>query len=467
MRNPGARSSRRFARPASDPSRGRAPDRPAADARGRWFLRGWLGGWLLLSALWPEPAAAEGYPPLRLAGLQNPPASAGSSALSAPASSPVMAPAPAPAPVPPPAPAAKAALVPDDKWCGVDSAHAAPEPPPSCKHPGLPCGPVSADQISRGGGEMTEDLDGDGQPDLILAGHRDVPKPESYAVIYRSTDAGFVLADYRVVPPRAEATLASVVLAAPGSAPLLRDGNDLVEANGRTLSTARLRRFDGQRFRTLLTFCAHRAEPPVGGAAPREGHNRVEIVDVDKDGTKEVLIQGLIRPSVYRFTEGGLGLSFDPALTQQYRDSSPEAQRIKTLRAESARLVAAGQHRRAAETLQRAQSAAPHDVDLSLELAEILLKTNQAERVVDLLGRARNQAPERAAIHCVLAQAHRAIGSVPAETAALRACLGRDPDESLRRPAEARLRELTGGAPAPAPSDGEPGQAPAPQVATE
>ena len=138
-----------------------------------------------------------------------------------------------------------AAPIADAQWCGIDSVRPAPEPPPSCKLPGLPCGPVSAEQIRGGSADPAEDLDGDGQLDLIIGGRRAVPKPEVYAVIYRATSAGYVLADYRAMPPRAEPTFASVVQAAPGAAPLLRDGYDLLEPGGRTLSIARLRTFRG------------------------------------------------------------------------------------------------------------------------------------------------------------------------------------------------------------------------------
>jgi hypothetical protein len=337
----------------------------------------------------------------------------------------------------------------DAQWCGIDAAKPAAEPAPPCKFPGLPCGPVSVDQIRGGAGEPSEDLDGDGQPDLIVGGRRDVPKPETYAVIYRFTEPGYVLVDYRAMPPRAEPTFATVVLASPGSAPLIRDGYDQLESGGRTLSIARLRRFDGQRFRTLLTFCAHRVEPIPGGS-PREGLNRVEFVDVDKDGSKEVVVQGLIKPTVFRQSENGLALTEDPALSQLYLDSSPEAQRAKTLRAEAARHLAAGQARRAADTLQRAYALASYDLDLGGELVSALLRSEQPARAVEILTRLKHQAPERAALTCQLATAQRALHDAGAEQAALKICVESEPDETLRAAALARLRELQqGSAPAP------------------
>ena len=356
---------------------------------------------------------------------------------------------------------APASPVSDALWCGVDPAKPAPEPALPCKHPGLPCGPASTDQIGRGTGEVGEDLDGDGTPDLTIAGRREGPRAEVYAVIYRSSDAGFVLADYQVVPPRAEPTMATVILAAPGSAPLLRDGYDIVESGGRTQSIARLRRFDGQRFRTLLSFCAHRAEPTAGRL--REGHNRVEIVDIDKDGQKDVVIHGLIAPVAFRFAEGGLSLNQDPALSQLYRDSSPAIQRVKTLRAEAAKQIASGQVRRAAEILARAQSAQPYDVDLILDLAALQIRTAQEDKALAVLSRARFQDPDRAAIYCAQARAHRALREPASERLALRACLDRHPDDELRSEAEGRLRVLTDPNAPPSPGAPEsPGPAPQP-----
>lgn len=396
-----------------------------------------LAGSLSLSDLPTGQAAETRFPPLR------PATAADSQAPPAPA------PAASPVPVvsgPAAGPSTASAVVPDARWCGVDLTKPAPEPAIPCKHPGLPCGPVSADQISRGSGEVGEDLDGDGSGDLTLAGRREVPRPEVYAAIYRSTDSGFVLADYQAVPPRAEPTMASVILAAPGSAPLLRDGYDIVESNGRTHSVARLRRFDGQRFRTLLSFCAHRAEPVAGRL--REGHNRAEIVDIDKDGQKDVVIHGLIAPVAFRFAEGGLSLTQDAALSQMYRENSPEMQRVKTLRAEAAKLIASGQVRRATEVLARAQAALPHDVDLTLDLAALQIRTAQEDKALQLLQRARFQEPERAAIYCAQARAHRALREPASERNALRACLDHHPDDELRSEAEGRLRALSGATPA-------------------
>lgn len=407
-----------------------------------------LGAALALSMAQPTGRAETRFPPLRSASEQP---DAAAIAVAAGEGMPHTAPAPHGG-------SPTHGLVPDAQWCGVDAARPAADPPVPCKHPGLPCGPVSADQISRGAGEVGEDLDGDGNPDLTLAGRREVPKPEVYAAIYRGTDAGYVLTDYQVAPPRGEPTLVTVILAAPGSAPLLRDGFDVVESGGRTHSTARLRRFDGQRFRTLLSFCAHRADQ-VGGRL-REGHNRVEIVDVDKDGEKDVVVHGLIAPAVYRFVSGGLSLLPDPALAQLYRENSPEMGRVKTLRAEAAKQIAAGQLRRAAELLTRAHAAMPYDVDLMLDLAGLQIRTGLESRSLDLLSRAQFQAPDRAAVYCAQARAHRALREAASERIALRACLDRSPDDELRSEAEARLRVLSTPAGSAAPSESAP---PAPQ----
>jgi hypothetical protein len=333
----------------------------------------------------------------------------------------------------------------------------------SCKLPGLPCGPVSAEQIRGGSGDPAEDLDGDGQLDLIIGGRREVPKPEVYSVIYRATSAGYVLADYRAMLPHTEPTFASVVMASPGAAPLLRDGYDLLEANGRTLSIARLRRFDGQRFRTLLTFCAHRLEPSATGS-PREGQNRVELVDIDKDGTKEVVVQGLLRPTVFRFGDGGLSLTEDAALSQLFRENSPEVQRSRNLRAEAARLMAANQARRAADTLQRAFALATYDVELGLELVTALLRSEQASRALELLTRLQNQAPERTALSCAVAATQRALRNSAAELVALKQCAESETDATLRTAALTRLNELappTAAAPVSPPGNPSPSPVPA------
>lgn len=345
--------------------------------------------------------------------------------------------------VPAPSAPASTAAAPsaDAQWCGIDSARPAPEPALPCKLPGLPCGPVPAEQIRGGGSDPAEDLDGDGQPDLIIGGRRELPKPEVYAAIYRATEAGFVLADYRAVPPRAEPTFASVVLATPGAAPLLRDGYDLLEPGGRTVSIARLRRFDGQRFRTLLTFCAHRSEPSAA-QGPREGLNRVEFVDVDKDGTKEAVVLGLIRPTVFRISDSGLAFTEDAALTQLFLQSNPEAVRARALRAEAARLTTPAQARRAADTLQRAYALSSYDVDLGIDLVNALLRSEQPGRAAELITRLQNKAPERSALFCAMAAAQRSLRNPAAELAALKPCSERETDETLRSAAVTRLREL-------------------------
>ncbi len=151
------------------------------------------------------------------------------------------------------------AIVPDSKWCGIEASASPMDSAMPCKLTTLPCGPIGADRILNNSGEDTDDLDGDGQRDLVVGGRLSVNSKEIFAAIYRGSDSGYVLSDYRVVPARAEPTYASVLLTENGKPPLLRDGHDLVESNGRSHSHARLRRFDGQRFRTLLTFCAHRS----------------------------------------------------------------------------------------------------------------------------------------------------------------------------------------------------------------
>lgn len=379
------------------------------------------------SKVFAEPAVA--FPPLRLAGL-------GGGAAVAPVAPPL-------AHHAAPLPSEPTGIVADEKWCGIELS-----PPPAvtalpCKYPGLPCGPVAAGAISRGAGELGDDLDGDGVQDLTLAGKRQVPKPEEYAAIYRGTDSGYILADYHVVPPRAEPTMASVLLTVPGSPPLVRDGYDIVESSGRTVSIARLRRFDGRHFRTLLTFCAHRAEPMASApGGRREGHNRVDFIDIDKNGQKQVVVQGLITPVAFRFTDNGLALVRDSELTAQFLETNGEAKRARSLRAEANRLAAAGQLRRAADEMSRAHAATPYDLGLSIELSALLARAGDADKAIEILNAARFAAPDKAVIPCALARAHRALGDIAAERNDLRSCLGKSPDEGLRAEATARLNEL-------------------------
>src|SRR5690349_13427180 len=78
-----------------------------------------------------------------------------------------------PRPVPEPAAlprllAPDAASLSDGAFCGIEPAGDAAQAP-SCKLPGLPCGPVPAARIGRGASEPQDDLDGDGRPDITLA----------------------------------------------------------------------------------------------------------------------------------------------------------------------------------------------------------------------------------------------------------------------------------------------------------
>src|SRR5947209_1373882 len=95
----------------------------------------------------------------------------------------------APAERPPGPLPATPATAPDAEFCGVlpGPALLAPDErdaPPSCVLPGLPCGPVPADQIGPSGAEPQEDLDGDGHADIVLAGRRDKPRLAAYGLIY-------------------------------------------------------------------------------------------------------------------------------------------------------------------------------------------------------------------------------------------------------------------------------------------
>lgn len=352
-------------------------------------------------------------------------------------------------------------VVPDAKWCGIESLSPPAEPQSPCKLTTLPCGPIGFEKIHNNSGEETDDLDGDGQRDMVVGGRINVNSKEVFAAIYRGTENGLVLSDYRVVPARAEPTFASVLLVENGRAPLLRDGHDLVESNGRSLSIARLRRFDGQRFRTLLTFCAHRSEPFAGApGGVRQGLNRVDFIDVDKNGSKEIVIQGLLAPVVLRIADTGLLVTEDRALTQTYRETSHEAMRARSLRAEAEKLTDDGEVRRAAEVFQRAFLSAPYDIELGLAATEAQVRAGQPDRGLEMVTRLRYQAPEKGSIYCALGAVQKALRNTAAEHAALKHCADKESDEVRRRQAQNRLRELAGQPVAPPPQ-----AAPAPNKA--
>lgn len=428
---------------------------------GLWVVV-WMGGSLAV-AVANEPSRSAPYPPLRNAmqrasWLGNTPGkelapsapssvdgatsgSSSSASVSATASSPASSGATG---------VAGAATVADARWCGIESPTSQPEQTAPCKLTTLPCGPVSADRIFNNSGEETDDLDGDGLRDLVVGGRLSVQSKDVFAAVYRGSEGGFLLTDFRVVPPRAEPTFASVLLTENGKPPVLRDGHDLVESNGRSYSVARLRRFDGQRFRTLLTFCAHRSEPSTGlPGGVRQGLNRVDFIDVDKDGSKEVVIQGLLAPTVFRFADGGLMLMEDRSLTRTFRELGPEAVRAKMLRDEAEKLLDAGEVRRAAELYQRAYLSMPYDIELGLAAAEAQVRGGLTERALEMLTRLRFQDPERGSTACTLAATYRAMKNPVGELPALRACVEKETDEARRRPAMNRLRELSGLSPLP------------------
>lgn len=336
-------------------------------------------------------------------------------------------------PAPPPAAVAEMS---DAEFCGITP----PTPDAAelrCPQPGLPCGPVELAGIGSGTGDPQEDLDGDGRPDLTLAG-RTGGKPGSFGAVYLDRPGGFVLVDYHAVAAPADPQVAQVALAVPHLPPLVRDGHDVPLQGGRTLSLARLRRFDGGRFRTLLSFCAHRTEPlPQGGA--REGHNRVDFVDVDGDGDKEIVLSGLLRPVVYRLR--ALSLTEDPALTERFRRDSPAERKARALRAEAQELNRRGEWRRAAAALGKAYDMVPYQADLAALYGEALLKIGQPEQALPVLQKAERAAPEQAAPVCALAQVYQALDDDDEEGAWER-CLQRDPPVAARRQATARLAEL-------------------------
>lgn len=364
---------------------------------------------------------------------------------------------------PPPSPSPQLHVPPG--FCGVEVAaeEEVIDPPLPCgklELPRLPCGPAASTQVGPSGAELSDDLDGDGAPDAVLAGRKEHGKDLfAYGIIYlqRPSRAGgppepLVMADFQRLPLHAEPSLASVALVLPRGTPLVRDGYDLPLLDGRTLSVARLRRFDGERFRTLLTFCAHRLDRE--GDKPREAHNRIAFSDVDRDGTPEVVISGAVRPTVYRL-EGATRLREDAALTQRYRDDSPEEKKAKVLQTEANRLLSQGERRRAAAALKGALILAPHNGDLALQLIRVLLRSDDPEEALRAARVAVRLLPERAEAYCLLAEALRAADD-DEEEGALQACLARSPAPPLRASAAQRLHALRAAAASPLPDGGSP-----------
>ena len=98
-------------------------------------------------------------------------------------------------------------------------------------------------------------------------------------------------------------------------------------------------------------------------------------------------IQGLLAPTVFRFSEGGLSLIEDRGLTKTFRETSPETVRARSLRAEAERLLDQGEVRRAAELYQRAFLSASYDIDLGLAAAEAQVRSGQPDRALEMVTR--------------------------------------------------------------------------------
>ncbi|HNI60781.1 MAG TPA: hypothetical protein PKW11_12615, partial [Pseudomonadota bacterium] len=140
----------------------------------------------------------------------------------------------------------------------------------------------------------------------------------------------------------------------------------------------------------------------------------------------------------------GLLLLEDRALTQTYRETSHEAQRARSLRAEAEKLIDEGEVRRAAETYQRAWLSAPYDIELGLSAADAQVRAGQPDRGLDMVTRLRYQAPDRGTIYCTIGAVQKALRNTAGEQAALKVCAEKETDEVRRRQAQNRLRELAG-----------------------
>lgn len=331
--------------------------------------------------------------------------------------------------------------LPDLAFCTIDRPSDAKSPPISCDLPGLPCGPVAASKL-RPGLKATADLDGDGRADIAFLGRRDGEKSASYSVIYRWTPPGFMLVDYHEIPYTVGPAVARVILPIAGGAPIIEDGRDEPLVNGRSLSTRRLRRWNGTSFVTLLTYCKNHLVLEQNNHAHAAGQ-RVIGVDVDNNGSKEVIIRGFDQPRVFRLAQDGQALNEDASLTATYRKSLPEHKRALALQAQAVRLAERSEQLpRAANLLNRARLLAPYEVSISLDLAEAVVRMHHGAEAIPLLERTRVLDPKRAEPDCLLGRAYEQTGDLVKEQAALDACLKLGPPPTFQQLASQRLKDI-------------------------
>lgn len=312
---------------------------------------------------------------------------------------------------------------------------------PPCDVPGLPCGPLQAQQLPAGA-QVVADLDGDSRADAVLVKRRGGRPGASYSAIYRATPQGFVLADYHEISFAIGPARPRVVVPMDGAAPVIEDGLDEPLRQGRSLSERRLRRWSGSRFVTLLRYCKNRQEI-VPGAPARIAGQSILGIDLDNDGVKEIVIQGHQPPRVFRLTSDGVALREDPLLTRTYRKGLPTQRQAELLRDRALSLMGKGsQLPRAVSMLNRARLLAPQDVDIALALADGVLRMRHESEAIPLLQQTRELDNQRGETTCWLARAYQQTGEREKEKIALDACLSSNAPAAFKSSAEERLRQL-------------------------
>lgn len=313
---------------------------------------------------------------------------------------------------------------------------------PACDVPSLPCGPLLAGKLP-GGAQVGADLDGDGRADAVLIKRRSGLPGASYSAIYRSTPQGFVLADYHEMSYAIGPVLPRVVVSLGAGAPVIEDGFDEPLTKGRSLSERRLRRWSGSRFATLLRYCKNRQVIAPGAPARLAGQSVLGI-DVDRDGTKEVVVQGYGPPRVFRLSNSDGSISEDKALTLSYRQSLPSHKNAAELRDRAMALMSKGsQLPRAVTMLNRARLLAPQDTGIALALADAVLRMRHAAEAITLLEETKSLDDPRNETDCLMARAYEQTGEREKEKIALQSCISRNPATTLQSQAEERLRILS------------------------
>lgn len=330
---------------------------------------------------------------------------------------------------------------PDPEFCTATLA-TDEDKPVRCDVPSLPCGPVAANKLPAGS-KVGADLDGDGRADAALINRRGGDPGASYSAIYRGTPKGFVLSDYHEISYAIGPALPRVVVPMKGAAPIIEDGSDEPLVKGRSLSERRLRRWNGERFVTLLRYCKNR-QLIEQGRPPVVAGQRVIGIDLNNDGIKELVLQGQGRPRVFLLAKDGTSIAEDADLTQSYRQNTPAQKQAVLLRDKAKTLMnKATQLPRAVTMLNRARLMAPYDIDIALALADGVLRMKHASEAIPLLEQTQQLDAKRAEPHCVLARAYEQTGEREKEKITLQSCLGHSPSTEYKTAAEQRMQVLS------------------------